>query len=720
MDLNEVSLNAMMGMEEVETQPSESTKALVKEILGKIDAGRAYHKDAFTRMKENQRLAREGAKKNWGKTKYKVNIIQRHIKQKTASLYAKNPRAVAEIKPRMYYKIWDGDVASLEAALMVIQQAAQMGVQTGMLGMLKAAITGQQAMLAQLQQAQMLVADFQQAEQKKKQLVKIGKTLEILFEYYMGQQMPAFKVQMKQLVRRAITCTVGYVKLGFQREMGKSPEVMQKISDYTARIAHINHMMDNYNEGEFGEGDAEMAELEAALTALQDQNDIVIREGLTFDFPKSTSLIVDPECTQLRGWIGAGWIAEEFLGTREKCEEIYNIDLSDKPFKEFTPEGKIKTPQNSTDKGKCMVRWYEFYDKLNGILYVVLEGYDDFLQPPAPPECYFEQFFPYFALTFNDLEDEESVYAPSDVEQIEHIQYALNSTRQALNEHRNSSRPKWAAAKGMLEDEEKDKLKTNQTNVVIEVNALSQGLKISDILQPVPSAPVDPNMYDTGFMLNDMTMAVGAPESTFGLTSGDTATEVADAAGNRTAATASNVDDFDEFFTELANAGGQLLLLNSSPEKVTEIVGPGAMWPTLSRQEVAREIVLGIEAGSSGKPNRAQDTANMERMIPLLIQVPGISPKWLAKQVVKRMDENVDLDEAIAEDMPSMISLNAMAKQAATGPAGGKPVAGEAQPANSSNGSTGGADNQEQPQGSRGGAQPANGDNTGAVAQVAG
>lgn len=106
----------------------------------------------------------------------------------------------------------------------------------------------------------------------------------------------------------------------------------------------------------------------------------------------------------------------------------------------------------------------------------------------------------------------------------------------------------------------------------------------------------------------------------------------------------------------------------------------------------------------------------MERLIPLLIQVPGISPLWLAKQVVKRMDENVDLDEAIAEDMPSMIAMNTLAK----GGAGGKTVAGGAQQGQSNATGEGGQNNEEKPITGPGGPQPANCDNTGAVASAAG
>ena len=42
---------------------------------------------------------------------------------------------------------------------------------------------------------------------------------------------------------------------------------------------------------------------------------------------------------------------------------------------------------------------------------------------------------------------------------------------------------------------------------------------------------------------------------------------------------------------------------------VQKIVGIGAVWPELSREEIANEVLLEIEAGSMGRPNQAQEIA---------------------------------------------------------------------------------------------------------------
>jgi hypothetical protein len=84
------------------------------------------------------------------------------------------------------------------------------------------------------------------------------------------------------------------------------------------------------------------------------------------------------------------------------------------------------------------------------------------------------------------------------------------------------------------------------------------------------------------------------------------------------------------------------------------------VWPELTAQEIANEVALEIEAGSTGKPNQAAELRNMERVLPFIIQIPGIDPKWLAKEVLKRMDDKLDLDAALAEGVGSIVSMNGM------------------------------------------------------------
>jgi hypothetical protein len=120
------------------------------------------------------------------------------------------------------------------------------------------------------------------------------------------------------------------------------------------------------------------------------------------------------------------------------------------------------------------------------------------------------------------------------------------------------------------------------------------------------------------------------------------------------------VDELDSFMSDIARSAGAIMFQQMSAEQVKKIAGPGAVWPELTAQEIADEIQLEIEAGSTGKPNQAAELRNLERVLPYVIQIPGIDPKWLAKEVLKRMDDKLDLDQALAEGAKSIVAQNGM------------------------------------------------------------
>jgi len=60
-----------------------------------------------------------------------------------------------------------------------------------------------------------------------------------------------------------------------------------------------------------------------------------------------------------------------------------------------------------------------------------------------------------------------------------------------------------------------------------------------------------------------------------------------------------------------------------------------------------------------------------------LIQIPGIDPKFLGKELLKRLDDKMDLTEAIIDKLPSIVAQNMMqgAKAQAQGRGGNAPEA---------------------------------------------
>lgn len=647
-------------------EASMARQNLVSEMLGRVASALKDHKPAFDRMKADMDLVFHGYDpKEWDDKRYVVNLAQRHVQQRTAALYAKNPRCVAKRRQRLMHKLWDGSPQMLEDA-----RAAQ--------------AASEQAMQPVPQAVAMVLAEYEQVAAENTRLDRIGKTLEILFHYFMQESQPTFKSQMKALVRRMLTTGVGYVKLGFQREMQRKPEISARMNDAQVRLDHLERLAKEMKEGELQEHQAEMEELMLSMQALTEESQIILREGLLFDFPDSSAIIVDPRCKQLRGFIGARWIAHRMFFTPDEVEEIYAKDVKggytgyqvqgrshDSSAKQLAPteaDGK-KNPEDG------MVCVYEVYDKPSGLVYTVAEGFKDFLKEPAEPELKLETFWPVYALVCNEVEHDKEIYPPSDVHLMRSMVGEYNRAREGLREHRKANRPTYLTPAGALEDEDKESLKNRPAHGVVTIQGMQVGQKSEDLVAPLKTTGIDPNLYEVSTVFDDVQLAVGAQEANFGGTAGATATETSVAESSRMSALGAQVDELDSFMSDVARAAGAILFQQMSAEQVRRIAGEGAVWPELTAQEIADEIQLEIEAGSTGKPNLAAELRNLERVLPYLIQIPGIDPKWLAKEVLKRMDDKLDLDAALAEGVQSVAAMNGMkdanaAAGAGQGPAG--------------------------------------------------
>ncbi|CAB4145444.1 hypothetical protein UFOVP477_7 [uncultured Caudovirales phage] len=619
--------------------PNESRAALVSDWLGKIEEAKAFWHPQFTRMREDMDFV---AGKQWDNshandTRYVANIVQRHIQQRVASLYAKNPTVVARRRKTLDFAIWDGGMGMLQAA----QAEAEMAMAAGMQPSI---------------QTMEFLGDFQAGVQRRQFMDKLSKTMEIVFKYALEQQIPDFKLQMKQLVRRTCICGVGYVKIGFERIMERRPEDADKIRDITEKLATLQRIAVDLHDNQTSETSKEIEQLRLMMADLQSQELKITREGMVFDFPVATSIIPDPKCRQLKDFVGASWVAQEFVMTNDDIKEIYGKDVS-VGRRMIRKAMGMSMPSYTKNED---INVYEIYSKKDNLKYIIAEGYPDFLAEPTAPYPCLERFWPFFTLSFNDIESDKDIYPCSDSRLLQPMQREYNRARQGLREQRHANRPKYIVPKGMLDDEDRAKLQSHPANAVLELNAVTPGTNVGQIIQPMPLAGFDPMMYDTSMIFDDILKVVGSQEANMGGTSnGTTATEVSVAEGSRMSSIQSNIDDLDDMLSNMANAAGQVMLKYYNEETVKKIAGPGATWPMFDMQTISEEIFLEIEAGSSGRPNKAQEISNFERIAPIIMQIPGISPEWLAKQAIMRLDDRMDISDAVIAGIPSVVAMNA-------------------------------------------------------------
>ncbi len=643
--------------------PDPARAALVTELTDKIRAARKHWEPKFKAMRNNQKFVHG---KQWpgmadsgdsdAAKPYVVNLALSHINQRVSAIYAKNPRVVAKRRDRMDFMVWDGDPETLKAAQDILQPPMPQ-MQPGMPPPMPPPPPDPTAQANALQ----ILDDVQQGMARRAMLDRIGKTAEKLLQYFFDEPIPKLKLQLKQMIRRIDTCGVGYLKLGYQREYKSDPTIAQNVRDCSTQIAELERQLADRADGEIQDDTANLEKLRISLKTLQEQEYLLVREGLAWTFLRSWQIIPDTATQQLKGFVGSRWLAEEWLLSPEEIKRFYKIDIGT-GFTKYNKDGAT-----SADAKDCKACLWIYYDLEQHVCYHVIDGYFDFLKE-GQPDIEVEQFHPIFALTFNDLEDDSDIFPPSEVDLIRPQCMQVNLARQGLSNHRQANRPGYVSAAGVFTKDDKSKLAGHADSEVVELDGVSRSEKIGDVLMAKPTIPISPELYDVEPFFVDIQRQRQTQEANFGGVSGGTATESTIAESGRVSGIQSTIDDLDEWLTDVVRAAGQVLLKMMSPATVKKIVGPGALWPELARDEIASEIYLDIKAGSTGRPNKALEIANIERLMPFAMQTGEISPKWLAQKLVERMDDTVEMSEAMLSGALPILAMARMSQPPAANP----------------------------------------------------
>jgi hypothetical protein len=563
----------------------------------------------------------------------------------------------------------------------------------------------------------MIAADFIKVEDERKMVDRVGKTLELEYQLQLDRLEPDFKLQMKQLVRRVKVCGVGFVRAAFKREGRELLLPSQSNVDAPTRAKRVSLLVEEFDKQKFDENSAKMQELQMLLNSLQYSmaNPTEVKdtyEKLVFDFPAATSIIVDPACRIMKGFVGAKWIAVEYVLPFETVKAEFSkhdmkLGVTDGDVKTYSLSGEANianqpnsdggSGQGITEQFVCV---WEVFNKLDRSRFFVCDGYHDYLLPPEEPRPMIQRFWPVIPITFNDVETvagiDATIYSPSDVDLMWHPQSQWNKTMQMLAEHRRRNRPATASAKGSLSDDDKELLKSDYpVGSNIEVQGLAPGQKISDVIQALPACPITMELYSTTAYEHDIQLVTGSQQAVLGpITKKGTATEATISEQSRISTLGSNVDDIDELLSEMAKVGGEMMLREMSQQTVKDDVGDGATWPMVDRDKYLAHIYLEVAAASTGRPNKGVEIANFERLAPMFMQLlPFLPPEaggqmitFLIKEAVQRLDDRIDVSAALPllNNLKTMM-MQSQPQQNGPGPSGppGKssPGAGSAGPA---------------------------------------
>jgi len=293
----------------------------VRSWLSKIAKAERHFTPDFKRMRADMEFAagyQWAGQEDLEESRYIADIVNQIVQKKTAALYAKNPTAVYERRPRLDFSIWDGDMASLQMATMNLM-ANPFDVE-----------------------AQATLLDYQEGMRQQKMVEKVGETLEIAYQYQFDHQPISTTLRMKQLVRRVVTTGVGYVRLDVDFE-GQDYLATQKEND-VRKVKQATYLRRQLEEGNIDEDDAEVGEMEELEVGAGMNKQRGLRESLCFSYPQSTRIIVDPDCTALKGFVDADWVSQKYSLSLADVNAIFGLDIDATDLRPENLDDKVAPP----------------------------------------------------------------------------------------------------------------------------------------------------------------------------------------------------------------------------------------------------------------------------------------------------------------------------------------------------------------------------------------
>lgn len=532
------------------------------------------------------------------------------------------------------------------------------------------------------------VVPVRKADADSGNLAKFTDTLTTVLNTYLERA--KIKSRGKGVVRSALTCSYGILKIVYQRDIEVDPIIQDRLQDAQDNLAHIDGLLSRLSDDDLDREALEVKrlQLEQTIEGLKRDAEAKRVDGLVIDRVLTDQLIIDPSVVEFDDYVQADWMAQLIPMRRGTVEEVYKIKIPtavvydtslEQPFS--AEAHSISLSPNEEDSGSseddqvCVI---EIWDRLSQRVYTMVDGCKYFIREPYSPAKVGARWYPFFLLTYKKTDGR--FISESIVDLMEKLQTEHNETREKFVKHRDLIRPGYIASS----DVSGKTIKNFTDSVMGEVTVLdnADGVDVRSLIQPKTFPPIDPTVYDTSVIRQDIEQTTGlqdAMRST--VVTPKTATEAQILQQSLSGRVQSFRDDVEDYLQEVGQYVAQVLLRELTEQDVAKIVGdpivevdpmtgiPAVVskpyeWPTLQTEEIMSLIKVKITAGSTGSPDKLTLQENWKNVLPSLqgllqtlyqIKAQGIDStpiETLLKETVRRFDDRIDSALLIPDIQP--------------------------------------------------------------------
>lgn len=511
---------------------------------------------------------------------------------------------------------------------------------------------------------------------KSKSLKKFCETIEKVTNIELEKA--GLKERAKSAVRSALTCSIGVLKVMYQRDIDDDPIIKSRIEDTQDDIKNLERLiLDLQDETKIAELDAKKEEYQNTITVLQQQLEVVVAEGVVIDKIFPENLIVDPMITEFSDYEQAGWMCQIIPMKKNDAEGLFKVKLD----KAKTYDNSYLTDSLSTsistsgdDQEDQQIAILEIWDKATHSVYTLADGCNFWLREPYSPEKVGQRWYPFFLLPYQIVDGQ--FIGPSIVDLTEKLQEEHNKARDRYNAHRDLCLPGYVADSSVSEKSIK---KFSLAGFGEIATFDSDGKTIDQAIQPKKYPPIDPVVYDTGNVRQDWEMVTGLQDATRStVVDPKTATEATIMQQSLSGRVGEFRDQVEDWIQDIAQYCAQILVQELNHEQVERIMGPPVeesiyvngveqvvmedsySWPDVtSKEDVFGMVEMRIRAGTTGAPDKQEQQESWQSLLPIVqgqIQMImqaqatgfGADPMInLLKETIKRFDERLDPEQFI-------------------------------------------------------------------------
>jgi hypothetical protein len=486
------------------------------------------------------------------------------------------------------------------------------------------------------------------------------------------------KALSEQACRQAMTTSIAYMKVVYQRDYQRDPAILNRINDTQDNIARLQQLI-VATGGDQATNDPQNAEhlvmlesLRANLAALESEPEVQIAHGVVYDRVASDDLVIDGRVRELVNYLQAGWIAQQIWISPEDAQGKYQLSREElrkcQMFKRHddddgTHYAKQEGVAALNEKGELCdgyIRVLEIWCHDDMTVYTTIDGLSRWALAPYQPQRQPQQWYPYAALIFNPVDGRR--WPLSDIELMQKLVSEYNESRDLEALHKKRAVPAVVGYKGNFSETDARKLSNPDFHEMVLISEPDQpNVPIDSLLAAVPYPPFDPRIYDVSNIRADMDMVSGVPEyQRSSMIKPKTATEAEFMQQGMASRSLKRQDTVEEFHTQLARMTLEIQLQEMHAQDVLSIVGEGAQWPdTVTKDEVYNLVSIEVRAGSSGRPNRQKELETWTKMMPIVNQAilqiaqalmqgtPQLAKAQveLLKEMFRRIDERVDVEK---------------------------------------------------------------------------